>query len=308
MAFNALPATISTDMWTHQYDQMTNQVQCSQQPMDHIVFGTNGADCNMFGLEPGFGCCTANFNQGWPKFALSTFMTDGRGLVSTVLAPSEASITLGDANVTCRLETDYPFRGALKYVLTTDRPASFPFTLRSPAAAATATVNGEKVATGEFFTIEKEWSGETVIEVALTFETSFVDRPRDMHCVWYGPLLFSVPIEEEWVMHEYTAMGVERKFPYCDYEIFPKSKWNYGFADTAFSVEEQPMGNAMFDCKNPPLTLTANLAEVEWGMEYGVCTKEPASRKAKSAPSAVRMIPYGCTNLRMTEMPMAEKE
>ena len=32
-------------------------------------------------------------------------------------------------------------------------------------------------------------------------------------------------------MLEYTRAGVERRFPYCDYEIYPESEWNYGFAD-----------------------------------------------------------------------------
>ena len=31
IAWNALPATFSPDMWTHQYDQQVNQVQCAVQ-------------------------------------------------------------------------------------------------------------------------------------------------------------------------------------------------------------------------------------------------------------------------------------
>ena len=31
-AYNALPATISGDMWTHQYDQQPNQVLCTRHP------------------------------------------------------------------------------------------------------------------------------------------------------------------------------------------------------------------------------------------------------------------------------------
>ena len=38
VAFNALPATFAPDMWSHQYDQQVNQVQCTHQPrpqLDH---------------------------------------------------------------------------------------------------------------------------------------------------------------------------------------------------------------------------------------------------------------------------------
>ena len=110
LAFNALPATLSPDMWTHQYDQQTNQVCCTRLPEDHVVFRTNSGESHLFGLEPNFGCCTANFNQGWPKLALSTFMRSQEGLASVILAPSVVSCQIGEARVTCELRTDYPFR------------------------------------------------------------------------------------------------------------------------------------------------------------------------------------------------------
>ena len=72
IAFNALPGTFSKDMWAHQYDQQPNQVMCSLQKRD---WTTNGPESNIFGLEPNFGCCTANMHQGWPKFAAS--LVDG---------------------------------------------------------------------------------------------------------------------------------------------------------------------------------------------------------------------------------------
>ncbi|MBS6474654.1 MAG: hypothetical protein KH354_01510 [Clostridiales bacterium] len=70
VAFNALSATISDDMWTHQYDQLSNQIAC-QKFEGKPIFRTNNGESHLFGLEPSYGCCTAKFNQGWPKFALS---------------------------------------------------------------------------------------------------------------------------------------------------------------------------------------------------------------------------------------------
>ncbi|MGI6653576.1 MAG: hypothetical protein ACOX55_05650 [Christensenellales bacterium] len=52
LAFNALPATASQDMWSHQYDQLTNQVRCERLPEGHVIFGTNGPESHLFGLEP----------------------------------------------------------------------------------------------------------------------------------------------------------------------------------------------------------------------------------------------------------------
>lgn len=43
LAFNALPATISDDMWTHQYVQLSNQIACQKFP-ERMLFRTNGPE------------------------------------------------------------------------------------------------------------------------------------------------------------------------------------------------------------------------------------------------------------------------
>ena len=74
LAFNALPGTFTDDMWAHQYNQEPNQVECS---LHQKPWTTDGPESNLYGLEPNFGCCTANFHQGWPKFTNSLFMRSG---------------------------------------------------------------------------------------------------------------------------------------------------------------------------------------------------------------------------------------
>jgi hypothetical protein len=87
LAFNALPGAMTEDMWSHQYDQQPNQVECS---LHKEPWTTNGPESNLFGLEPNFGCCTANFSQGWPKFAASLWMTPAQGgLVAAAYSPCE---------------------------------------------------------------------------------------------------------------------------------------------------------------------------------------------------------------------------
>ena len=106
LAFNALPATFKKDMTAHQYDQQCNQVVCSAAG-DH-VYVSNEADSNLYGLEPNFGCCTANMHQGWPKFASSLWMrsSDG-GLAAIAYAPCVVDTTVAGNFVRVEVTAEY---------------------------------------------------------------------------------------------------------------------------------------------------------------------------------------------------------
>ena len=158
LAYNSLPAAISPDMWTHQYDQMINQV--ASFPMSKQPFRTNNNESHLFGLEPNFGCCTANFGQGFPKLTLSTFFGSKDEIISAVLSPSVLKTQINGANIVCELVTEYPFRDTLKYIVTVDKPAEFSLLIRIPSFAKSAKIDGKEVKCGEFARISRTWNGK----------------------------------------------------------------------------------------------------------------------------------------------------
>jgi len=304
LAYNALPATISEDMWTHQYDQMTNQIKCCDMG-DKVIFMTNGRHANMFGLEPNYGCCTANFNQAWPKFALSTFYKYDGGIISAALAPATVTTEINGNTITCALDTEYPFRNTLKYTVTVSAPTEFTLSVRIPGFINSARVDSKEAVPGEFAEVRRVWEGTQTIEVELSSDITFCERPNDMYVLRRGALIYSVKIEEEWKKIEYESGGVVRKYPYCDYEILPKSKWNYAFAENDFDIHENVF-DSPFSTETPPISIDAAMVEINWkeDTEYpNVCTAVPADRTPIGEKVKVKLIPYGCSNLRMTEMP-----
>lgn len=303
-AYNALPATLSPDMWTHQYDQQTNQVQCTYLPEDKIVFKTNGGESHLFGLEPNFGCCTANFGQGFPKFALSCLMRTKTGIAVTAIAPVKVQTRINGVEVVCEVATDYPFRDSADVILTAKEPVSMELELRIPGFRGRAFVDGQAVPTGKPFRLELEKVTERRTSLKFDFDAYFEKRPKDMVCVWRGPLLYALPIAEKWIPHEFIRDQVERKYPYCDYELVPLEKWNYGYRREAFALERHPIGETPFSPDEPPVSLCADLCEIDWRMENGICKAEPENRKPLGADQRKKLIPYGCTNLRMTETPL----
>ena len=307
-AFNALPATFTDDMWAHQYVQMSNQIDCT--PFGgNPIFGTNDMHAHEFGLEPNFGCCTSNFGQGWPKLALSTFMKAKDGVVSAVPLESEVSFKHRGASITVSLESDYPFKNSFVYRVKTDKKIAAKLYVRVPSFAKNIKVNGERVAKRTMLVFSGFDMGETVISLSYDVEASLIARPNNMYTARRGSLLFSLPVEIESKIVEYTRAGVERKFPYCDYHLKGVSDWNYGFASSSLEVSEQEVcsaDNYPFSSKNPPIKLMAELSHIDWRTEPRfdrVCAKTPYSRTALDAPHKIELHPYGCAKLRVTELP-----
>ena len=298
LGFNALPATLSEDMWTHQYVQQVNQIAC-QKTMIIAPWSTNGPYAHTFGLEPNYGCCTANFNQGWPKFALSAFMHNENTIINSVMLPS----VLRDNGITIKLETEYPFKNKMHYYIDADR--AFDFVIRIPSFAKSLKVNGKITEADELsFAITE---GKTEIELEFEALPVLKKRPNSLYALKVGSLLFSVPIEYDKEMREYTKKGVERKFPYCDYQFIPKSPWNYGFADASFEICRNELSDIPFSQEKPAVIVKANMQKIDWGLKFpyrSICRKTPKSRKPLSEVQKIHLIPYGSARLRITEMPV----
>lgn len=300
LGFNALPATISDDMWTHQYVQMSNQIACEKFP-GKSLFRTNNSDAHLFGLEPNFGCCTANFNQGWPKFALSTFMYGGNTVVNAVPLPCE--LKTDDKYI--RLETNYPFENS--FVYTVEAKADFTFAVRVPSFARDLTVDGKPRQVCDELTFDIK-AGESR-KILISFGTApyMQSRPNGLNTVRCGSLVYSVPVMYEKKMYEYERDGVERKFPYCDYELLPVSDWSYAYCSNELSLEYKGVDNVPFSSENPPVAVKAKVRKIDWGLEDGyekVCAKVPQSTEPIGEELETELYPYGCAKLRMTEIPL----
>ncbi|HUB79477.1 MAG TPA: beta-L-arabinofuranosidase domain-containing protein [Bryobacteraceae bacterium] len=308
IAYNPLPGGQSADLWEHQYDQQPNQVMCSLGRRD---WGTNGPESNLFGLEPNYGCCTANLHQGWPKFAASLWMASAdNGLALAAYAPSRLVTSVKGVDVAIDETTDYPFRDRVSLAVSPAVKLRFPLYLRIPAWAseATVSVNGQKLdglRAASFQRVEREWRQGDRVEIVLPMKVRTIAGFNGSISVERGPLVYSLAIGESWSKLKQTG-------PVTDYEVYPTSAWNYGLrvdaADPAasFHVTEAPVARQPFDRATPPIMLRVQARRLpQWVIVDDSAAPPPQSPVlAPGKDETVTLIPYAAARLRITSFPV----
>lgn len=309
IAFNALPATFKADMWAHQYDQQANQVICAID--EDRIYTTNDADANIFGLEPHFGCCTANMHQGWPKFATHLWMrTQDDGLVAQSYAPCEITTEVAGTPLQIRVDSDYPFNETIHISVSNYYLARFPLLLRIPAWAegASIAVDGgmpEPVQAGTYYRLEQKWLWSTSIRLHLPMPIRTQTRYHESVSIERGPLVYALQIDEEW-------KHVRGELPHADWEVRPKTPWNYALKierahpEHFCHVISHAPDTVAFKPEGSPVHLSVKGRRIpSWTLEHNAAGPLPVSPVSSTQPlEELTLIPYGCTNLRVTEFPV----
>lgn len=303
LAFNALPGAFTDSMWAHQYNQQPNQVEVSlhQQP-----WTTDGPESNIYGLEPNFGCCTANYHQGWPKFASSVVMRSADdGLVLAAYAPCEVETTIRGTPVRLVVDTEYPFRPDVRITLTHEKPLAFPLRVRIPgwANGASITVAGKPEPVpqpGSFVVLDRTWNPGDMVQLNFPMELRTSRWFHDSIAVERGPLVFALDIQQDW-------LKLRDRGPASDWQVYPASAWNYALDPAALSahVTERPLGSGSpFTAQNAPVVIDVTASAVPaWRAQDGVADPVPAAAVASGPMQTARLVPYAAAKLRVTAFP-----
>lgn len=329
IAFNALPTQISDDFNARQYFQQPNQVMITKSLHN---FDINHSETDLvYGLLAGYPCCTSNLHQGWPKFTQNLwYATVDGGLAALTYSPSEVEASVADGILVAMTEeTYYPMDGTVTFHLSIlekkVKSVVFPFHLRIPGwcKEAVVRINGETYKSypkGTIAVINRRWKTGDVVELSLPMTIELENWHENSVSVNRGPLVYALRIEEEWRQKTFQPKDI-----YGDtyWEVYPKSKWNYGLLDTRninpdeyFKVTvdtEKMKSDYPWTLHDAPIRIEVKAKEIPfWKLYNDMAGPLPYSWMiygpgTKNVPEeTITLIPYGCTTLRISEFPVIE--
>jgi hypothetical protein len=316
LAFNSLPAASTPNLNALHYLTCANQVQLDTQNKAPEI--ENGG--NMFGYSPFevYRCCQHNVSHGWPYYAEETWLaTSDHGLCASLYSASTVSAKVSHGTtVQISEETDYPFSDSVQFTVSTEQPVKFPFYFRVPRWCTDARIklNGKSVRVKasplEFIVLDRTWNGGDRVQLQLPMRAAVRTWAKNQNAVSvdYGPLSFSLRIQERW-----QPYGPDKRWP--EYEVFPASAWNYGLvldpANPAKSLKVErsrgTLADQPFTAATAPIQIMARAKKIPaWKQDhYGMVGKLQASPVKSGEPTeTVTLIPMGAARLRISSFPV----
>ncbi|PBK75252.1 hypothetical protein ARMSODRAFT_993246 [Armillaria solidipes] len=333
IAYNALPAGIMHDWWSHQYDQEVNQIWA--QEMDPSPWGNNGPRSNIFGFEPNYPCCTANHPQAYPKFWAHAFMTDPAddGLLHVFLGPYTYSGIVGASNqVDVVVDTIYPFNNTLKYQIATSEPLVFKIRIPDWATEESViSVNGEETTNltpddANFQVVELSEGSSTII-LSLHAVLDIEKRFNDAIAINYGALNYAIELSynntvTEGLRSEQALNDVKTLYPNApaeyltpydnhtkDHTLLPTTEWRLAIDPSTIEIVDRSseVSDLPFYVWAPgsqPITMTATACQIYWEIFNGTAASPPQSPNACTSDTfEVKLVPFGAAKLRLGEIP-----
>lgn len=323
IAFNALPTQISDDFERHQYFQQANQVMLTR-GMRNFADNHGGTDV-CYGLLTGYPCCASNMHQGWPKFTQNLwYATADGGIAALVYSPSETTLKLpGNVKVTFAEETNYPFEEGIRFKLTSNKKATFPFHLRIPewCTKATVKINGkvyQEVDGNQIVKISRAWSSGDVVELELPMHVFKNKWYENSVSIERGPITYALKIGESVATVKNTVDPGVYGTSYD--EVKPTTSWNYALFDIPndrleemFKVENTGVkSNYPWNQQNAPIQLKTTGKKIpSWKLYQDMAGPVPYSKiyaiETAEKKEDLILIPYGCTTLRISQFPVVNR-
>ena len=307
LAFNALPATFSDDLCCHQYLQQANQVAADKK---RRKFYDANSESNIYGLEPNYGCCTANLHQGFPKLLLGSCFKITDGLAFMVHLPCRVKVkTATGQTLVIRQHADYPFEERLVYEIVEADNVDFMLKFRVPnLTRGKLFYNGEPVGLSGpgILELQRSFKQGDRIELEIAAPLTTINNPDGSISIRKGSILLALKIEEE-----LKILRGREPFNYRQY--LPRTNWNLapllqkGQVEV-IGVRHNAISEKPFNSASPPLQIDIRgVRIINWKMKHNSAGPYPA-HPVITGPQPITLVPYGSTNIRIAQFPLIDSQ
>ncbi|QGY47550.1 hypothetical protein GM418_28940 [Maribellus comscasis] len=332
--FNSFPAAFTNDMKALRYITCPNGVTADARNHSPGI-ANNGPFLLMNPFSSR--CCQHNHGHALPYYSQNLVMaSNDNGLAAVMYNSCKTHAKVGSGTEVLLIqETRYPFEDEIRFELKTPENTIFPLYLRIPGWCTNPSlqINGTKVnvdgVSGSYFRIEREWTDGDKVVLGLPMELGIRTWQVNQKSVSvdYGPLTFSLKIEEEFkeLNSAETAIWDSKwqegadpeKWP--SYEISPASSWNYGLIvdvenpANSFTIirKSWPNDDYPFSAENSTIELKGKGRKIpSWGIDqYGLVDVLPGYPVKTFGPvEDLTMIPMGAARLRISAFPQLKTE
>jgi hypothetical protein len=332
VAFNTFPAAFMPDYRSLRYLTAPNMINSDGK--NHSPGIANEGPFLM--MNPFSNrCCQHNHAAGWVYYAENSWMaTPDNGLAAQLYTAGTVTAKAGDGTqVQLVTNTHYPFDEIIHITVKTPKNVSFPIYLRIPSwsefhSDEDVLVNGKKISVvpkaAGYVKLNGTWHNGDQIRLRLPMHVQLREWPRNKNSlsVQYGPLTFSLKIEEQYVQKDSRAyvQGDSKWQESADtkawpaYEIYPASPWNYGLLadrsklNSLFTVKKKawPKDNNPFTINSAPVEIEASGKQIpSWTIDqYGLCGVLPQSPvQVSGEPVKLTLVPMGAARVRVSAFP-----
>ncbi len=315
LAFNSLPAALTPDFKALHYLTSPNMVQLDKENKAPGI--QNGGTMISYSPLEVYRCCQHNVSHGWPYFAEELWLaTSDKGLCASLYSACEVTAKVGDGSAVRVTETtDYPFSDKIEFKVSCVSPAKFPLYLRIPhwASDAKLKINGAahdiSAKPLSYSVVDREWKDGDIVELSLPMKLGVRTWAKNHNSVSvdYGPLTFSLAIDEKWKRYGGTDAWPEQ-------EVYAASPWNYGLIVDAmvparsFEIvhSKEPSADQPFTAKTAPIRLQAKARKILiWRQDTTGLVRPLQDSPVRTAEpiDVVTLIPMGAARLRISVFP-----
>lgn len=232
-AFNAAPGAVTPDYKAMQYFSCPNQVIVGNNTNHNDYMKGNSS--MQFAPSAWIKCCPGQVSRSMPLYASQFWYVNKNNIYTGTYGPNtfNTSTSSGDS-VQIEEITNYPFEEKILFKIKTEKDLQFVLNLRIPGWCSGATVglNGNLVHKaeygGQYVKLDRLFKNGDEVALYLPMKANLSKWPGNSAAIEYGPLVFSLGIEEKREIDATSEWSISTDFPALN--LTPLSEWNYAFA------------------------------------------------------------------------------